>query len=280
MGNSANLVWRLETAAGIRVIKELPASTVQEELGRAAEFERAVFEAGVVPMAEPIVDREGRLLRPMVGSGGKSALVRVHGWSQGREFGRPVDEATVCEAGRSLARIQTFGATWDAALPIKQLWRRPDRATYDAFAARWPELIKEGWSTLAEAEALVSEGVEDAGRGISTHCDHKPENSLGHDAKLIILDWDEAGRREPRIESLRLADWAKWVAGIASWYEFKAQRSLGQWAAVGSAHEEEAEAASQTLGWLRHTLRRIPRWTSMINKALRRGSSRAQPSDR
>ncbi|MFC7619717.1 hypothetical protein [Microlunatus sp. GCM10028923] len=318
IGGGANLVWRLESEAGIQVVKELPADSA-DVLGRAAEFERGVFGAGVVPMAEPRADREGRLLRPMRGSRGEPALVRVHRSVQGRETGRPVAAATARAAGRSLARVQAFGAVWDGevgSLPDRRVWLRPDRETFDAFAGSRPELIKDGWAALVEAEELVSEWADGAEDGISTHCDHKPENSLRDGEKLIILDWDEAGACDPRIEAveaaarwawagsagpdaghfadfvagyrdegrpfepLRRADWAKWVAGIASWYEFKAQRSLGRWAAVASARDDEAEAAAQTLGWLRDTLRRIPQWTTMINNALSPAPGRARPSDR
>lgn len=315
IGNGANLVWRLEAAAGVQVIKELPVSTVPE-LERAAEFERAVFEAGVVPMAEPIPDRHGRLARPMLGSRGEPVVVRLHRYVPGAEPQRPVDGSVVRAAGRSLARIQGFGESYGDSLPRKLLWMRPDRATYDGLAHRRPELIKDGWAVLTEAEQLVAEWRRESGVEISSHCDHKPENSLRHGQMLIMLDWDEAGACDPRVEAveaaarwawagdggpaadlfaafvagyrdegrdfdrLRPADWAKWVAGIASWYEFKAQRAQGRWAAVASDHNEEGEAAAQTLGWLQRTLRQVPAWTSMINQRLSRASGRGRPSAR
>lgn len=307
MGHGANLVRCLDSDSGIQVIKELPVPG-SVELGRAAEFERAVFEAGVVPTAEPIMDREGRLVRPMLGSRGLPVLVRVHRYVPGTEPRRPVDESVVRAAGRSLARIQGFGEAYGDSLPSKQLWMRPDRATYDRFAAVRPELIKDGWAVLIEAELLVAEWRREAAAEISSHCDHKPENSLRHGRMLIMLDWDEAGACDPRVEAVEaaarwawagdggpdadlfaafvagyrdegrhfdplwVADWTKWVAGIASWYEFKAQRALGRWAAVASTQDDEAEAAALTLGWLRDTLRQLPSWTAMINKRLSRGS--------
>jgi Ser/Thr protein kinase RdoA (MazF antagonist) len=302
------------------LIKELPVESGAAVLD-AARFERDAFEAGIVPMAEPCPDRDGELLRPMTGSRGRAVLVRVHRYLAGREPDRPVGRETVREAGRSLARIHDFGEGWAAAggaLPAKPLWTRPDRELFDAFVDRWPDLVPSpdpARQSLERAEQLVRKSVAGSFAAQPSHCDHKPDNSLLDGDRLIILDWDEAGSCDPRIEALETAlrwswtgsdgpdpnrvasfaqayrvigrpfpavleaDWAKWVAGIASWYEFNAQRARGDWPTVAASEEQDARSAAEALHGLRDTMDRIPTWTNAINAALDRAPAAARPSD-
>ncbi len=315
----ANLTWRLTAGTAAYLIKELPVESGPALLD-AARFERAAFEAGIVPMAEPCPDGTGRLLRTLTGSRGHAVIVRVHRYVPGHPPERPVDPATVQQAGRSLARIHEFGEAWAAgeSLPAKQLWTRPDPQLFQGFIDRWPELVPDPdplWQSLSEAGRLVRQQTTGSHVLRPSHADHKPDNSLVDGDRLIILDWDEAGSCDPRIEALETAlrwswlkdapdpmrvatfghgyraagrsfptvrevDWIKWVAGIASWYEFNAQRTRGDWPTVATAREQDARSTAEALLGLRHPIDRIPDWTRAINTALTEVTAGTLPNDR
>ncbi len=301
IGSGANVVWRLVTSTGDYVVKELPAQGLRA-LTEAAAFEYAVWMAHILPMPEPRPDRDGALVSVLPGSRGRTTAVRVHRHVTGQPVGK--DQMFATKAGHAVAAIQNFGAIRVHNRHTKQLWSGTDRGLLDRFRQRWPDLdISRAEHVLGEAERIIQTGGPQA--LVFSHADHKPENCLADGNVLLTLDWDEAGVCQPRPEAVesalrwswtacgepdplvfasfvdgyraagrpfqavREADWAKWTAGLASWFGFKARCSLGEWPEVAADPWAEALSALQALEGLDTTLRRIPEWTATVNAAIR-----------
>ena len=254
-------------------------------------------------MPEPCPDSEGRYVRLMTGSRDFPVSVRVHRYVEGTLVRRPVDSGVARQAGLGLAAIQNIGVRSGLSAPMKQLWQTADDSLLRRFQRRWPDIGVDRGRVLHDAERIAAERAPGA-RPSPSHCDHKPENCLINDGVLHVLDWDEAGCCDPRIEvvesglrwswtaegtpdpglfasfargyraggrpfpPLRERDWAKWIADLGSWYEFQARCSLGECSAVARAPGAAASAAAEALQGLARTLQHIPEWCAAINDRL------------
>jgi Ser/Thr protein kinase RdoA (MazF antagonist) len=307
MAGASNVVWHVAASTGDYVVKELPAEN-SESLAKAAAFERAVFDADVVAVAEPCPDDSGDYIRLLTGSRDLVAAVRVHRYVPGQPPRRPADHHLVERAGETLAAIQSFGACRPFDGPARPLGQSADERLVERFRRRWPDLnVDQVWAEqiLFDADSIVSAGQLSGGTPVFSHIDHKPDNCLvAEQDALLVLDWDEAGPCDPRIEAvesglrwawtsagepdadlftcfvhgyqhggqpfppLRERDWAKWIAGLASWFEFKARCSLDEWPAVATPPREAAAMAIDALNGLSTTLQQTPRWTAAINERL------------
>lgn len=303
-----NVVWDITTARGRFVVKELPPERFAD-LVSGSEFELAAFRACVVPMAEPCFDVHGRLIGQMQGSRDHPVCVRVHRFQLGEVPTRPVSAEIAREAGSSLAGLQDFAFQVQSRFHLpERIWRSPDIDLLAEFDDVWGlprSVVARASDALQRAELLIGQWADSEPMLLPAHCDHKPENALLAGRDLVILDWDEVAACDPRIEAVEAAlrwawtdsgprplefasfvqgyqdagrplgivkecDWAKWVAGIASWFEFQAAGSLGRWASVSSPSEDALRGALDTISHLIETLDQLPIRTQQLNEALNR----------
>jgi len=303
-----NVVWDVTTACDRFVVKELPPERFGDLIS-GAEFELAAFRAGVVPMAEPCLDGHGQLIGRMRGSRDHPVCVRVHRFQLGEMPTRPVSAEITHTAGGSLARLQDFASQAGSKFELPtRMWRSLDAELFAEFVDRWGltrSVVARASSALQRAELLIGQWAESGPLLLPAHCDHKPENALLAGRDLVILDWDEVAACDPRIEAVEAAlrwawtdsgpdpltfasvvqgyqdvgrpfgmikesDWAKWVAGIGSWFEFQAAGSLGRWASVSSPSEDSLRGALDTIRHLIETLDQLSMRTQQLNEALNR----------
>ncbi|HUS22080.1 MAG TPA: hypothetical protein VMZ66_08735 [Aeromicrobium sp.] len=293
---STNRLWRFDVGGASYVVKELSHESVEQidRRRRAAAFERAVFESGALAMPEPLFDRHNEIVVTALGSRGTHSLVRVHHWITGD---RPADiPPSLAEAaGHALAVIHGYGRTWSTEPSGSLRWWEQDPL---AVAGR---LENSALSDIAgTAAALIGSAIEvigDAesieGEWIYSHADHKPQNALVVDAALAVLDWDECGHCNARLEAVESAlrwsvaaedppgafrafldgyggisslserDFGKWVAALLAWFSFQARRALGDWATDAAFERLEAEVMTRdTVVELERTLNSLSLWSS------------------
>lgn len=282
-----------------------------EDLVSASEYEAAVFRERIVPMAPPCSDSEGMLIRQLRGSRDREVCVRVHRFQAGVMPPCPVSLSTAHRAGELLAALHEFAALDmrpNPALPSR-IWRSHDAGLLAQLVEAWAlerSIATAASEALQRAEGVIDQWAQQDPPSLPAHCDHKPENTLLVAGDLMILDWDEVSACDPRIEAVESglrwartdagpdsarfcafvrgygkaglsfgtvveADWAKWIAGIASWFEFQAAGSLGRWAAVSSPPEVALQAALTTIRHLTDTLDQLPSRTEHLNHVLRSG---------
>lgn len=294
---STNRLWRFDVGAESFVVKELSHDSI-DQIGRrrrAASFERAVYEAGSLVMAEPLFDRDGQIVTEVVGSRGEPSLVRVHRWIAGET--PDVTPAVARRAGEALAVIHGCGRAWSTRPSASLRWwdqdplavttRLEDSPLRD-IAGTAEVLIKRALVVVRDAEAIE-------GEWIYSHADHKPQNSLEGSAGLAVLDWDECGYCHPRLEAVESAlrwsvvapepavcfrafldgygelapleerDFGKWVAALLGWFSFQARRTLGDWPTETTFDRLEAERmARSTIEELELALASLAVWSSWV----------------
>lgn len=305
LAGSSNLLWRLQTTTGDHVVKELPLHGV-DQLRAAAGFEAAARQAGVVPTAQPQPDSIGGVCPSSAwvggcrgrgrGSGpplpgrpaGAAAGERRHRRSRWAEPGQ--DSVLRCDD--ATARLAGFAVAPDRSRAVGAVL-----ATVDHARAR-PDATR---AALERVSRLARAALQRAAPEIMSHLDHKPENCLLVADELVVLDWDEAGLCDPRLEAVESAarwawtgstgpdtvtfaafvdgyhaagrrlpklvetDWGKWLSGVGSWAEFQAQRSLADPQDNAIDPAGAAGAAVQAVLDAPDTLPRLRQWCAAIN---------------
>lgn len=291
MPGGANVLWRMETGDDTFVVKELPAEHV-DAYRAAADFEQAVWDAGAVTMAQPCQTASGALLHPTEGTRGHPVVVRVHPLVRGHAIPVPIAPEILAQAGEVLGRLHQYGAQSPDRLPAKEFWSKPDEELYERFRAASPgEDINWGaaWRALCRTAELASHRPHH--NQIPAHCDFKPANCLLDAGVLVVLDWDEAGGSDPRLDSVASAlcwsrptsptpsveafaifaaayrrvvgsfppvepmDFVTSLFGQTSWYEFMARTG-------------RTADAVEALHGLIHMWARLPDWCASINARL------------
>lgn len=288
MTGGANLLWRLTTSTGVYVAKELPAVDAPA-ITRASEFETTIYGRGLVPIPEPIADRTGSYVVPMIGSRDLPVLVRVHRHVDAQPIPRPITATVAERAGQMLAAIQDAGSP----APAKAHWNSVDDSVLEQFStdARTKR-------AAATAAAIVAESLRRP--AIFSHHDFKPENCLIDRDQLLVLDWDESAGCNARAEAvssaarwswiddapdpelfahfirghgrahppLCLEDWAIWLSDLGSWFEFMARQGNGEYAATAQDPRVTREWAAEALAGMVNAVERIPAWCAAINRRL------------
>ena len=299
MVGSTNRLWRFDVGPEAFVVKELSHDDVDQidRRRRAASFERAVYEAGSLPMAEPLFDRDDEIVTVAMGSRGEPCPVRVHRWIAGDA--PKVTPRVARAAGEALAAIHGCGSAWSTRPSASLRWWDQDPL---AVAARLEEEESPLRDIAGTAEAVIrralvvvgdAEAIE--GEWIYSHADHKPQNSLEVSGGLAILDWDECGYCHPRLEAVESAlrwsvaaaepavafrafldgygelaplearDFGKWVAALLGWFSFQARRTLGDWPTETRFDRLEAETmARDTVDELEVALASLSLWSSWV----------------
>lgn len=304
MSGSANRLWQFTTAKGAFVVKELPYNDSKQyfELCKAANFEAMLIRKQLVSGPAPAQNRSGDYVSLLTDSRGKESPVRLHQWFTGVPPNVD-DPATLVNAGRALRAIQMAGSSWSVRPKGSlQLWHTDPSLVLEHF---WASGHFDGASsttlrrTVADALELVRAGESMPGDWIYTHYDHKPENCLSQDGVVAVLDWDECNYCHPRLEAVESAlrwagtdepnpenftafmtgynelgttletlqdqDFAKWIAGLLSWFCFQARRTVGEWSEVTEAERSVAAVlARDALMTLQSSLTALPRWTYLL----------------
>jgi len=273
------------------------------KLAAAAAFEYSVWRAGGVVMPEPVPAADGGLITRLAGSRGVVVAVRVHRWLDGRAVLVPPDEQTASAAGQALAAIQRLGAAHSCAEDGSLTWWSEDldevlRRMVRAGLLRAAR-ARSAAASLDRARSVLAAGERLPGRWIYTHNDHKPENSLLAGGQIAVLDWDECGHCHPRLEAVESAlrwagghdgepepaafraflrgyqrapgefadlgpaDFAKWVAALASWFGFTGGRALGEFDDTQAERATATGMALSTLDALDRTLDSLERWARL-----------------
>jgi Ser/Thr protein kinase RdoA (MazF antagonist) len=208
MVGSANRLWRFSVRSQRFVVKELSHDAPGDlpRRRRAAAFERAVFESGLVPMPEAVLTADGDMIVRLRGSRGEVQAVRVHRWMDGAPTGLPsLDLAEA--AGASLHTIQAQGEAWSVE-PTGSI-RRWDVEPLEVVDRLRPSsnapLAREAAAIVSDALDVVAMVEQMEGPWIYSHCDHKPENALIVGGQPVVLDWDECGHCHPRLEAVEAA---------------------------------------------------------------------------
>jgi Ser/Thr protein kinase RdoA (MazF antagonist) len=296
MIGSANRLWRFDVGAVSYVVKELSHESVEhiDRRRRAAAFERAVFEAGELPMPEPLFDRHHDIVTLADGSRGGRCLVRVHRWFEGRPAA-DVSPSLAEAAGQALAVIHHHGGAWSTERSGSLRWwdqdpmvvaSRLEGSSLSDIAGTATALMESALQVIGGAESIE-------GEWIYSHSDHKPQNALVVDEGVAVLDWDECGHCHPRLEAVESAlrwavaskdapgafraflggygglsqleerDFGKWLAALLGWFSFQARRTLGDWPTDTAFERMEAEEmAREAIVELEGTLKSLSLWAS------------------
>lgn len=267
----ANRLWRVDLSLGSFVLKEFRYTPKDLQwlasVRRAAEFEYEMWLSNVIPMAEPIRNRNGELLAVVRGSRGTPSLIRVHRWFAGARISWPLDVATGALAGRQVAAIQQKGAAlrgnvrgsllWWRWQPFDILERLRHRRLIDA------DLARRGRKLIESTYRLVEEGQRTDGPWSMSHLDHKPSNVLSTDGGLCVLDWDESAPCHPRLEGVESALlWAGIDRGLLSedlFMAYLAAYSAARGDAAGLSRPDFAKYAAGLIGWFDYQGRRALR---------------------
>lgn len=306
-GASANRTWRIDARRETFFLKEFryPPTDVRwvDSLRAAVEFEAAIWRSGAIDMPEPVAGTSGEFLETVTGSHGVDALVRLHRWTPGQSSLPQAAVTMARAAGAQLGAVQSIGADHRRARSGSLLWWNWEpRETLARFGAG-------GFLTaveLARYASVIDEAIALAEVGQRTDCwtfchrDHKPDNVLLHDDRLILTDWDEAALCPPRYEVTEAAllwsgwdgriasrermvafldgyrsggaaidrpeplDFAKWAAERVGWFNYLALRALGL---VSSSDAEAGEARKGAIATLRETAAGLPqleRWAAWM----------------
>ena len=305
---SANRTWRIQTGRDSFFLKEFRYSPSDlrwvESLRAAVAFEIVIWRGGTIDMPAPVAGTSGELLETVAGSRGDDALVRLHRWTPGQSSHAQPAVSSIRAAGAQLGTVQAIGAEHSSARSGSLMWWNWDpRAALASFG-------EAGFLTAAEVAryaSIVDEAIDLAEVGQLTeswtfcHSDHKPDNVLLHDDRLILTDWDEAALCPPRYEAAEAAlmwsgwdgrlanrermvaflegyrstgaafdrpeplDFAKWAAERVGWFNYLALRTLGR---MSGSDDEVAEALTNAIATLRETeagLTQLERWAAWMS---------------
>lgn len=305
---AANRLWRFAWPVSSFVVKEFR-YTVRDEpwaraIRRAADFEFQAWQAGVVPMPEPVRTVRAELVPQVTGSRGRPTLVRVHRWSPGERMTWPIDAAVAAQAGSQLADLQRWGARyarrdraslwWWRWQPLDVLERLRRSGLFD------DETVRAGRRLVTLAEQLVKagEGTDDA--WTFCHFDYKPDNVLRCGVSTVVLDWDAADFCQARIEAVESAlrwagiergptsddlfvafvegyrgagggltqleptDFAKYAASIVGWFDYLARRALHEFDDTDAEAGLAAAEARAALTALDTMFAELDRWRSLL----------------
>ena len=191
LAGAANRVWRVACAQDLFVVKEFRYTIDDyrrlDAIQTAARFEHAVWESGLMKLAEPIGRFDGELLAVVPGSRGGLSAVRVHRWLDGSTVTRPgIEDAAL--AGGLLADVQRVGRSF-AVAPSGTLrwWRWQPARVLDLLTERQllgPASAGMSHEVLARAESLIDEGEARSSEWAFTHYDVKPANTLWVEGSL------------------------------------------------------------------------------------------------
>ena len=267
---STNLTWRLQTEEGRHVVKQFRYPTSdelwRESLVEAARFECDAHDGGVVGMALPCRSVHDNVIEQLTGTYGRPALVRVHSWVDGTGVPPEPSPATIADAGRQLAAVQSFASLRPSQRSGSLLWWDWDPERWLAALANQrtiaPNEVVEGLSVLAAALELIHDAERSAATWTMCHYDHKPDNVLCTPRGLVLLDWDEAAMCPPRCEVVESALlWATTSAGVD---RGRLDAFLSGFSSAGSGLDGPAETdmgkwLASKVGWFDYSARRALR---------------------
>ena len=219
-GGWSHQLWRIDTDAGSYVIKQMRrelGSWWMQDLERACEFELAVWEAGIVPMPEPMVVLEsGGLLAGFLDFS-DDHVYRCHRWVENRpSLGDTPSTQRSREIGAITAQLHRLGFPTDATTRDGLPWNALD-AFEDTIADAWSQ--SKPWAGPLESLAPLVEELRSDFTALAeenvplcfTHRDLDPKNvGVRADESLVVFDWDYAG---PRLAAADLLDVAISFAG-------------------------------------------------------------------
>lgn len=310
-------MWRLETDCGVFAIKEInldPEGTWQPPwIERAFTLERAAFDADV-PMPRPLaVAATGLCLAEVRRSYGTTAVVRAHEWVDGTGLHHTVYPADIAErVAATIARVHALRMPADETLaealrvggdehwlPLAERVERSD--------IEWRWEFQGLLHTVRELEAYVEVSRTDTTPLIMSHRDADQKNWMRTpDGELLLVDWDAAGRVNPRHEVAGLAlrwagsglgepDWrivrawirayreaggeldrirpgdlGEYVSVAIWWFEYNIRRALGERAHGGARDDADRrlgiDMARREFRSLPRLLASIERWTRVLGE--------------
>ena len=269
-------------------------------LRTAARFEHEVFATGEIVMPEPLQTADGQTIVVMPGSRREIAAVRMHRWIDGAAVPLPITASAAEAGGALLAKVQAIGRRFATADTGTLRWWRWQPAhileLLEEHALLDRDSAAECRTIISEAERLIDMGEALPGPWLFSHYDIKPQNAKVVRQVMALLDWDEAASCHPRLEAVEAAlqwarvgegrvepelvaafaegfrayggelsgvtraDFAKWAASRAIWFEYLGRRALQEF---DDDDEERATAALEalaTLSGLGVGLAEVPDW--------------------
>lgn len=193
-------IWRLETAGGCWAVKWQFPWAPADPRPRDVPVQLAAAQAGI-PLPLPVLTPDGAAV---ISAGGAHA--RVYQWAELSDpLVPPVGPPAAAEAGRLLGILHSLAIPapepedpWYAEPPAAERWA--SLAGRAAAAGTW-------WAPLlAAASGLIGDltaiAVPAGQPPLTCHRDFHPGNVLPDrsDGHLIVLDWENAGRLDPRRE--------------------------------------------------------------------------------
>jgi aminoglycoside phosphotransferase (APT) family kinase protein len=193
-------IWQLDTADGRWAVKWQFRWAPTDARPPDVPIQLAAADAGI-PLPRPRVAPAGAAVLAV---GGRHA--RVYEWVDlGRPLAPPVSAAAAAEAGRLLGVLHRLSIPahepadpWYTAAPSADRWTDlVERAA--ATGAAWAAQLKAARGLIAD---LTEFAIPASQPPVACHRDFNPDNVLPAlpDGHLTVLDWENAGRLDPRRE--------------------------------------------------------------------------------